>query len=84
MVNCKACQAFHNFFATSSINSILQEQNVRFYLSSDINILNETSKPPLNIFSNILTYMIHKWLQFTHNLEKNQLNLTCQNFIFMN
>ena len=36
-------------------------------------ILNETSKPPLNIFSNILTYMIHKWLQFTLNME-NQLN----------
>ena len=33
-------------------------------------ILNETSKPPLNIFSYILTYMIHTWLQFTLNMEK--------------
>ena len=40
-------------------------------------ILNETSKPPLNIFSNILTYMIHKWLQFTLNMEKSiKLNLS--------
>ena len=33
-------------------------------------ILNETSKPPLNIFSYILTYMIHTWLQFTLNMKK--------------
>ena len=40
-------------------------------------ILNETSKPPLNIFSNILTYMIHTWLQFTLNMEKSiKLNLS--------
>ena len=40
-------------------------------------ILNETSKPPLNIFLNILTYMIHKWLQFTLNMEKSiKLNLS--------
>ena len=40
-------------------------------------ILNETAKPPLNIFSNILTYMIHKWLQFTLNMEKSiKLNLS--------
>ena len=32
--------------------------------------MNEIPKPPLNIFSNILTYMIHKWLQFTLNMEK--------------
>ena len=41
------------------------------------NILNETSKPPLNIFSNILTCMIHKWLQFTLNMDKSiKLNLS--------
>ena len=40
-------------------------------------ILNETSKPPPNIFSNILTYIIHKWLQFTLNMEKSiKLNLS--------
>ena len=33
-----------------------------------VTILNETSKPPLDIFSYILTYMIHKWLQFTLNM----------------
>ena len=33
-------------------------------------ILNETSKPPLNIFSYILKYMIHTWLRFTLNMEK--------------
>ena len=53
-----------------------------------IHILNETSKPTLNIFSNILTYIIHKWLQFTLNMEKSikrnlskfhfhKLKLTC-------
>ena len=45
--------------------------------TANVNILNETSKPPLNIFSNILTYMIHKWLQFTLNMEKSiKLNLS--------
>ena len=39
-------------------------------VTTDIYILNETSKPPLNIFSYILTYMIHTWLQFTLNMEK--------------
>ena len=33
-------------------------------------ILSETSKPPLDIFSYILTYMIHTWLKFTLNMEK--------------
>ena len=53
-----------------------------------VTILNETSKPPLDIFSYILTYMIHKWLQFILNKEKsikqnlskfhsNKLKLTC-------
>ena len=42
-----------------------------------VSILNETSKPPVNIFSNILTHMIHKWLQFTLTMEKsNKLNLS--------
>ena len=60
-------------------------QLIRFARAS---ILNETSKPPLNIFSNILTYIIHKWLQFTLNMEKSikrnlskfhfhKLKLTC-------
>ena len=44
-------------------------------------ILNETSKPPLNIFSNILTYMIHKWLQFTLNMKKS-IKLVLSNFHF--
>ena len=33
-------------------------------------ILSETSKPPLDIFSYILKYMIHTWLKFTLNMEK--------------
>ena len=33
-------------------------------------ILSETSKPPLDIFSYILTCMIHTCLQFTLNMEK--------------
>ena len=33
-------------------------------------ILNETSKPPLDIFSYILIYIIHTMLQFTLNMEK--------------
>ena len=33
-------------------------------------ILCETSKPPLNIFSYILKYMIHTWLKFALNIEK--------------
>ena len=37
-INCEACRAFDHFFATSLINSITQEQNVRFYLSYDIKI----------------------------------------------
>ena len=40
-------------------------------------ILSETSKPPLDIFSYILTYMKHTWLQFTLNMEKlNKQNLS--------
>ena len=35
-----------------------------------LTILSETSKPPLDIFSYILTYMIHTWLKFTLNMEK--------------
>ena len=53
-----------------------------------VTILNETSKPPLDIFSYILTYMLNTWLQFTLNMEKsikqnlskfhsNKLKLTC-------
>ena len=46
-----------------------------------VSILNETSKPPLNIFSNIFTYMVHKWLQFTLNMEKSiKLNLSKSHF----
>ena len=47
------------------------------FINISLHILNETSQPPLNIFSNILTYMIHKWLQFTLNMEKSiKLNLS--------
>ena len=47
------------------------------HLTLHPDILNETSKPPLNIFSNILTYMLHKWLQFTLNMEQSiKLNLS--------
>ena len=52
------------------------------------NILSETSKPPLDIFSYILKYMIYTWIQFTLNMEKSieqnlskfqfhKLKLTC-------
>ena len=37
-IKCEACQAFYLFFAASLINSIIQEHNVRFYLSYDIKI----------------------------------------------
>ena len=37
-VKCEACRAFYLFFATSLINSLKQEHNVRFYLSYDIKI----------------------------------------------
>ena len=51
-------------------------------------ILRETSKTPLDIFSYILAYVIHTWLQFTLNMEKSikqklskfqidKLKLTC-------
>ena len=33
-------------------------------------IMSETSKPPLDIFSYILIYMIDTWLQLTLNVEK--------------
>ena len=45
------------------------------------NILNETSKPPLNIFSYILKYMIHTWLKFTLYME-NSINLNLSKFLF--
>ena len=58
------------------------------YLNANPPILSETSKPPLDIFSYILTYMIHTWLKFTLNMEKSikqnlskfhyhKLNITC-------
>ena len=38
-MKCEACRAFNLFFATSLKNSIIQEHdNVRFYLSYDIQI----------------------------------------------
>ena len=51
-------------------------------------IMSQTSKPPLNIFSYILKYMIHTLLQFTLNIQKfieqnlskfhfHKLKLTC-------
>ena len=51
-------------------------------------ILSETSKPPLDILSYTFAYIIHTWLQFTHNKEKSitqnlskfhsqKFNLTC-------
>ena len=48
-----------------------------FEENSHLCILSETSKPPLDIFSYILTYMRHTWLQFTLNVEKsNKQNLS--------
>ena len=32
-MKCEACRAFYLFFATSLINSIIQEHEFRFYLS---------------------------------------------------
>ena len=50
------------------------------YLST-LTILSETSKPPLDIFSYILTYMIHTLLLFTLNMEKSiKLNLSKYHF----
>ena len=34
-IKCEACGAFDLFFATSLINSIIQEHEFRFYLSYD-------------------------------------------------
>ena len=34
-----------------------------------LNEMSDTSKPPLDIFSYILTYLLHTWLQFTLNME---------------
>ena len=34
-IKCEACGAFYLFFATSLINSIIQEHEFRFYLSYD-------------------------------------------------
>ena len=61
---------------------------IEIFMDFKINILSETSKPPLDIFSHILTYMLHTWLQFTLNMEKSsehslskfhfhKLKLTC-------
>ena len=62
-----------------NIRLIARAPLIRVFLHDDI--LNETSKPPLNIFSNILTHMIHKWLQFTLNMGKSiKLNLSKFNF----
>ena len=38
LLNMLGKRAFYCFFAMSLINSIIQEQNVRFYLSYDIKI----------------------------------------------
>ena len=35
---CEACRAIYLYYATSLINSIIQEHNVRFYLSYEIKI----------------------------------------------
>ena len=37
-IKCEACRAFYLFFATSLINSIIHDTNVRLYLSYDIKI----------------------------------------------
>ena len=44
-IKCKAYRAFYLFLATSLINSIIQEQNVRFYLSYDIKITLKSLSP---------------------------------------
>ena len=38
-IKCKACQAFYHFFAMTLINSIIQELNVRSFLSFDTKII---------------------------------------------
>ena len=42
-----------------------------------------TSKPPLDIFSYILAYIKHTWLQFTLDMETSIKQEPCQNFIFI-
>ena len=37
-IKCEACRSFYIFFATRLINSIIQEQNFRFYFAYDIKI----------------------------------------------
>ena len=37
-IKCEACRAFYLFSATSLINSIIHDTNVRFYLSYGIKI----------------------------------------------
>ena len=70
----------HTSKATSSL-SLPQREDCK-------TILSETSIPPLDIFSYILIYMIHTWLQFTLNMKKSikqnlskfhlhKLKLTC-------
>ena len=60
-----------NSYNQTAVMMVMDSRSMQIY------ILNETSKPPLYIFSYILTYMIHTWLQFTLNMEKSmKLNLS--------
>ena len=54
-------------FVFRSLQNVIY--NLALYKYS-FSILSETSKPPLDIFSYILSYMIRTWLKFTLNMEK--------------
>ena len=75
-------------FNPNKTESLIISRKLNKPLHPSLYILNETSKPPLDIFSYIFTYMIHTWLQFTLNMEKSieqslskfhfhKLKLTC-------
>ena len=70
---------YSNLFLIAYINRLVHAgylNRIEFYSPLGIrhvflyDILSEASKPPLDIFSYILTYMIHTWLKFTLNMEK--------------
>ena len=56
------------------LSGFRQEDYKKFHLGNlflaSMTYTERTSKPPLDIFSYILTYLIHKGLKFTHNMEK--------------
>ena len=72
-MKCEACRAFYLFYAMSLINSILQEHDVKFYLSYDIKI---TLKCQFHRKNVIILSLCTQRCYGRHNVSRKSINRT--------